>query len=211
MPPYPIRRAPPCDPVQGLANLVMSPYFNFKHPSPFRWDIQRFSFLTALADHPSIPLLLLLQLPISLLGSFSLHIAFSSTPVSLYLWSLQGSLQLHHLLLHNAQAAVSYSSWFGSTAWSQLGEVIKPLTLPWALGRHSVPTVGCSTSLGYCPAYEPSLRSPGANQLYRNIFSNSKKVKSVWEFGKNVFSWISFCAPLLPKADAFCFNHFILL
>lgn len=144
MPPYTIIRAPPCDPVQRLANSAMSSYSNFEHPSLFRWDVQSCSFLTALeqaiANHSSLPLLLLLQLPVSLLGSFPLHVAFSTTPVSLHLWSLQGSLQLHHLLLHNAQAAVSYSSWFRSTAWSQLGEVIKPLTLSWALGRHGVPT-----------------------------------------------------------------------
>lgn len=136
MPSYSIIRSPPCDPVQGLANSVMSPYSNFEHSSPFRWDVQRCSFLTALeqaiADHPSLPLLLLLQLLISLLGSFS------TTPVSLCLWSLQGSLKPPHLLLRDAQAAVPYSSWFRSTAWSQLGEVIKPLTLPWAVGRHGV-------------------------------------------------------------------------
>lgn len=140
---HPTQSAPPCAAVQGLASSVMSPYFNFEHSSPFKWVVQRCSFLTALeqatADHPFLPLLLLLQLLISLLGNFYLHIAFSTTPVSLYLWSLQGSLKPHHLLLHNAQAAVSYSSWFRSIAWSQLGEVIKPLTLPWAVGRHGVP------------------------------------------------------------------------
>lgn len=144
MPPYPIIGSPPCDPAQRLANTVMSPYSNFEHSSTFRWGVQRCPFLTALeqaiADHPSLPLLLLLQLPLSLLGSFALHTAFSTTPVSPYPWSPQGSLQLHHLLLHNAQAAVSYSSCFRSTAWSQLGEVMKPLTLPWAVGRHTVPT-----------------------------------------------------------------------